>query len=95
MFGIKREHIHIHLRTFIGCFGMYVLWIVLHYVSSHMYIYLCVPATALGFIVAPFFVTLPHCQALRWTIYNGGNSIVAMWVILGIWIMHFLKAITV
>jgi len=70
-----------------GIIFLYILWIFLHYVSAHLYVYLCVPATLMGFVLAPFLVPAPHCQALRWAIYNGGNSILAMWVLLGSWLV--------
>jgi hypothetical protein len=33
----------------------------------------------------------PHCQALRWVIYNGGYTINMMWFILGNWLLSKLK----
>jgi len=71
-------------------FGIYLVWIVLHYFAAHLYTKFCVPATILGFIAAPFIATSPHCQALRWTVYNGGNSIAAMWIVLGTWLLQYL-----
>jgi hypothetical protein len=66
---------------------MYLLWITLHFVASHLYARFCVPLTFFGFLLAPFMVPTPHCQALRWTIYNGGLAITNMWVVLGAWII--------
>jgi hypothetical protein len=74
-------------------FGIYIVWIFIHYLSAHLYVYLCVPATIIGFILSPFLVPSPHCQALRWAIYNGGNSIIAMWVLLGAWLMKYFTVI--
>ena len=67
---------------------IYLLWIVLHYISPHLYVHFCVPLTLHGFIMSPFIAPSPHCQALRWAIYNGGNTIIAMWVVFGTWIMQ-------
>lgn len=67
---------------------IYLLWIVLHYISPHLYVHFCVPLTLQGFIMSPFIAPSPHCQALRWAIYNGGNTIIAMWVVFGTWIMQ-------
>jgi hypothetical protein len=69
---------------------IYVLWICLHYVASHLYIYLCVPKTVWGFIASPFMSITPQCQVLRWIIYNGANMINSMWIILGSWISSLL-----
>lgn len=67
--------------------GIYLLWVVVHFVSSHLYIRFCSPSTFTGFLMSPFMAAAPHCQALRWAIYNGGNNIVSMWLILGVWLM--------
>lgn len=68
-------------------FGIYLLWVVMHYIASHMYVYWCVPATLFGIIMSPFLVPAPHCYGLRWAIYHGGNSIIAMWTMIGIWLL--------
>jgi hypothetical protein len=70
--------------------GVYLLWIILHFGASHLYIKFCVPSTILGFIISPFMTASPHCQGLRWIIYNGANTINNMWVILGTWICTYL-----
>jgi|TARA_B110000967_G_C18838127_1_gene537895 hypothetical protein len=80
------------VRKYTGLLGnisaIYVVWIVLHYTSSHLYVRWCVPATIAGFITAPFLVPAPHCQALRWSIYTGGERIFAMWVLIGSWLLN-------
>lgn len=73
----------------VSMFGIYFLWIISHYISSHLYTHVCVPATIFGFISSPFVATAPHCQALRWVIYQGGNSIIAMWFVTGTWVMRY------
>ena len=76
-------------------FGIYLLWIVLHYMASHLYVQYCTPNTIIGFISSPIVSPLPHCQAFRWIIYNGGNSIMNMWLILGLWLMKHLVIISI
>jgi hypothetical protein len=66
--------------------GIYLLWICLHFVASHLYIKLCVPSTIIGFIMSPFMTATPHCLGLRWIVYNAANMINNMWIILGTWI---------
>jgi hypothetical protein len=95
MFGVTKESAMAWVQSFIAVFGLYIGWVVIHYTASHFYIHWCVPATVLGFIMSPFVVPAPHCQALRWAIHNGGNSIVAMWVLLGIWFMKMFKVVNV
>ena len=70
----------------IGIYGIYILWIFLHYVSAHLYTSYCVPNTLYGIIISPILTTTPHCQGLRWIIYNGGNQINNMWITLGSWL---------
>ena len=84
------NHLYDYLKIIRNVCGTYFVWIVLHYLSAHLYIYLCVPATISGFLFAPFIVPAPHCHALRWAIYNGGNVIIAMWVLIGASIMKWL-----
>ena len=66
--------------------GIYVLWIGLHYFSAQLYIKFCVPSTLFGFIMSPFLVSTPHCQGLRWIVYNAANIINNMWILIGAWI---------
>jgi len=70
--------------------GIYLLWVLLHYVASHLYINFCVPTTIYGFIMSPFMIPAPHCQGLRWIVYNGSNIITNMWVVLGTWLCSVL-----
>ena len=94
MFRINKDFIYATIVPFISLIGVYAVWIVTHYVSSHLYVHWCVPATLIGFILSPFLVPLPYCQALRWAIFNGGSSINAMWVIFGIWLMKYFNPIS-
>ena len=66
--------------------SIYILWIILHYISSHFYTKICTPNTFLGFLYSPFIITTPHCRALRWMIFNGSIIIDNMWIVLGTWI---------
>lgn len=92
--AMKKAFIN-YLNMFITVFGTYLVWICIHYAASHLYITYCVPGTILGFLMAPFVAIMPHCQALRWTIYYGGGSINAMWIIFGLWLSKYLKPITI
>lgn len=65
---------------------IYLFWITLHYFASQYYAQYCASYTIYGFLLSPFLVSTPHCQALRWTIYKGGIIIENMWIILGAWI---------
>jgi hypothetical protein len=65
---------------------LYLMWILLHYAASQLYIKFCVPYSLMGFIVSPFLTSTPHCQGLRWVIFNGGGVINNMWIVMGTWI---------
>jgi hypothetical protein len=67
-------------------FGIYMVWIFLHYFSAHLYVKFCVPDTIIGFIMSPFMISTPHCQGLRWIVYNSTNTINHMWLLIGSWI---------
>ena len=68
----------------------YILWICLHYFSAHLYIKFCVPNTIYGFIMSPFMISTPHCQGLRWIVYNAANIINNMWIVVGASIYSFI-----
>lgn len=74
--------------------GFYFIWILLHYVSSHLYIFFCVPNTLYGFLISPFLITTPQCRALRWCIYEGSNTINNMWNLLGNWVFSKIGGIS-
>lgn len=65
---------------------IYIGWIILHYTTPHLYVHWCVPANLLGFIISPFIAQTPHCQALRWSIFYGGEKIITMWILFGAWL---------
>ena len=60
--------------------GIYLVWIVLHFVAAHLYVYYCANSSS------PMLVSAPHCRAIRWTIYNGAQSIDTMWIVFGTWL---------
>ena len=66
--------------------GVYFLWICLHYFSAHLYIKFCVPSNIFGFLMSPFMVSTPHCQGLRWIVYNAASVINNMWILVGAWV---------
>ena len=61
---------------------IYLIWICLHYIASHLYVNYCTPSSLLGFIASPFLTHALHCQALRWCILKGADTINIMWTVL-------------
>lgn len=84
------SYVFLSVKFIIKISGVYLLWIILHFGASHLYVKFCVPSTFIGFIISPFMTASPHCQGLRWIIYNGANTINNMWVILGTWLCSYL-----
>jgi len=68
--------------------SIYLAWVLVHYLTPHLYVRLCVPATPLGLILSPLYVPTQHCRAMRWAIYEGGEIIVTMWIVLGNWFIR-------
>ena len=89
-YNIILLYIYKSLKICINISGIYILWILLHYISSQLYVELCVPRTFTGLIFSPFLIMTPHCQGLKWIIYNGGNSINNMWIIIGTYLSSFI-----
>ena len=83
------------IKFIIKISGLYIIWIILHYTASHLYIKLCVPNTIVGFLMSPFMSATPHCQGLRWLIYNAAIMINNMWIIFGAWICSTLLFINI
>jgi hypothetical protein len=69
---------------------LYGMWIMAHFIASHLYTKWCVPLTWSGFLMSPFVAPMPHCQAARWVISTGGDIMVHMWVLLGVWIISYI-----
>ena len=70
---------------------IYLFWIVIHFVCSNLYCYLCTNLTIWGFLISPFIVMSPHCKALMWLTSNSITNINNMWLVLGSWIITKLK----
>jgi hypothetical protein len=88
-YGFLEKSISFILRTTLFLFkisGVYILWISLHYFSAHLYVKFCVPNSVIGFIMSPLMISTPHCQGLRWIVYNAANIINHMWILIGAWI---------
>jgi hypothetical protein len=74
------------IKNILEIVGIYILWIILHFVCSNLYPQFCAEVSLIGFIKSIFVVETPHCIAMRWIIYNCGNIIHDMWTSIGIWI---------
>jgi hypothetical protein len=68
--------------------GIYFSWIILHFITPHLYTYFCTSPTVYGLILSPFIAPTPHCSAFRWIIHTSGNTITAMWMLIGGWVIQ-------
>ena len=82
-FNLMVEFTFTTIKFIIRVSGIYLLWIVLHYAAAHLYVKLCVSNTVVGFLLSPFMIATPHCQGLRWIVYNAATIINNMWVLMG------------
>jgi hypothetical protein len=95
MFPFKYFGLNVSIINYIAkCIIFYIVCSILHYTASHMYTYLCVPVGFRGFLMSPFLTLTPHCQFLRWVIYNGGTCINTMWFLLGGWLLNIFQLST-
>ena len=66
--------------------GIFLMWIIIHYIASNLYASFCAELTLFGLIKSAFVAQAPHCIAMRWVVYNGGNVINNMWLSIGLWL---------
>lgn len=69
----------------IGLYGVafYLMWIALHFLSSHLYVWWCLPASVYGIFMTPFAASASHCNGIRWVINTSAEKMTAMWVGIG------------
>jgi hypothetical protein len=65
--------------------GVYLFWIMAHWISSQLYVSWCVGEGLYDILMSPFIAPLPQCVCLRWMMYNGGRMIEVMWIMVGKW----------
>jgi hypothetical protein len=70
---------------------IYLAWIIVHYIASHLYVYWCTPITLSGLFMSAILVPAPHCEGLRWILYHGAIRIQGMWILLGGYILHCIE----
>lgn len=78
-------------RTVLKVMLIYFTWITVHYLAAYLYIHFCAHLSWTGYIMSAILVPAPHCEGLRWIIYNGAIKIQGMWILLGGYILHFIE----
>lgn len=75
--------------------GIYIIWILIHYFASHLYVKYCTHYSIIGFITSPLLIASPHCLGLRWCISQGASTITTMWIVIGTWCTVYLGGFTI
>jgi len=88
--NIQDKIISIRFNTVVTYFstpvGMYFVWIILHYISAHLYTMHCAPTGVWGFLLSPIMASTPYCTGLVWIMQNSVIKFMAIWTIVGSWI---------
>lgn len=68
--------------------GIYIFWITLHFISSHLYARFCAGNTIFNILMSPFVAPMPYCVSMRWVIFKGAKVIEVMWIFAGKWFIE-------
>jgi hypothetical protein len=79
-------------RTFMRTVTIHTALILVHYLGANLYTQFCTSQTLKGLLMSPFLVPAPHCQGLRWVVYNGAMRMNATWLLLGSHVVEFLSS---
>ena len=93
MFESIRPFAHWVVSTITRGATVYIMFILLHYAASNIYPRMCTSLTVMGFIMSPFMVLAPHCEAMRWVIVFTGTQIRNMWIWIGGYLVYNMDAI--
>lgn len=77
------------MSTIPGIVFVYFGVVAVHYIASNVYPTLCSPWSIFGFIMTPFMVVTPHCEALRWSIHYTGDQIRNGWLWVGAYLVGY------
>lgn len=66
---------------------IFIVFTSMHFISPHLYVEYCTPASWNGFILSPFMVITPQCQLLRWSIGFSGYVLNHIWVLIASFIL--------
>lgn len=72
---------------------IHTVLILVHFLGANLYSQLCTSQTLQGLLLSPFLVPAPHCEGLRWVVYNGALRINAMWLLLGSHVVEFVSSV--
>lgn len=76
---------------YIICLYTYTLLSLCVFFTPFLYNEYCVYWSINGFFMSQLFVASPHCQFLRWLLYNSGKIVTNLWIVLLGITLHWLK----
>ncbi len=79
-------------KLLVNTMTLYLSWIFIHYISSHLYSTYCTNYSLWGFLSSPIIVTTPICRGLSWIIYTGSDKIFNMWNIFGTFMLTYISS---
>ena len=89
MVGPTHRDLYIEmLKGILHISKVYVIWILVHYFITYVYIKVCTPMSFTGFLYSPFMAMTPYCKALQWLFNISVTSINTMWMVLGAWLSN-------
>jgi hypothetical protein len=82
-------------KNIVICIGkemyIYVFWVAVHHFVPQIYAQYCSTTLYNTLFVAPSNI----CKGLRWLMLSSGDSLTAMWYILGMWILKKIPSVLV
>ena len=85
MFSVYLVYLFNFLSKIKSLIIFYFSWIAIHYLCSQLYVYYCVPYAWHGIFASQFLSLTHRCNAFHMIIYEAGNVLYGMWIVLGAW----------
>ena len=88
--NVEEKEVETSYRQATECWNIckiYIIWILVHVVSSNLYCYYCAHLSVYGLFMSPFVAVAPHCKALGWLMTSSIAYINSMWLTLGTWLI--------
>ena len=64
LYSYFRSKIQYISRIVSQYFGIYIIWVLIHYMSAHIYTKICVPSGLFGFVLSFILTPSPYCYTL-------------------------------
>lgn len=71
---------------------IYLICVIVHFISPHLYVHFCTPASWKGLFMSQFMVISPQCQLIRWAFSFSGFVLDNIWIFI---ITNFIRKIII